>query len=223
MNDSTRWLFTELPAEAGIDSLITGKITPQKETVVIPDNQHAAPGLDALIRARNWQTEQQATSIYLNCRDRNRIDLATRYLTATHMGIHSVIIDTGMHTRSGPYPEARPVYDLDPTQVARFLRQFGDSLSEKELRLPLIGIRIQVQDSDSFELERIGRVCRSNPDFLVLHTDHKDDDVISWKNHCLCLDGFSEIKLILEIPSGQWDNRHSLPMPKGVSGILIKY
>lgn len=216
-------MLTELPSEPDIDNLIRGRIDHSREIVVVPDNIGAAPSLDALIRAQNWVSPDQRVCIILNTRDRNRIALASRYLSAAHMGIHSIILDTGIHTRQGPLPDARPVYDVDPIQAARFLNQFRLKSESNNQTDPSIGVRIAIQQIDNFELERMGRICRSGPNFLVLKSNLDDLLLSEWIKHCECVDGFTDIDLFLEIPHGSWDNRRDIEIPQNVCGLSVRY
>lgn len=53
----------------------------------------------------------------LTCRDRNRLALQSDLLSAYVLGIENVLISTGDHPSRGDHPEAKPVFDLDSTQL----------------------------------------------------------------------------------------------------------
>ena len=72
----------------------------------------------------------------LTCRDRNRIALQSDLLSASAVGIPNVLLMTGDHPRFGDHPEAKPVFDLDGTQLlraARTLRDEGRLLSGRSV------------------------------------------------------------------------------------------
>ena len=72
----------------------------------------------------------------LTCRDRNRIALQSELLAASALGIPNVVLMTGDHPRQGDHPQAKPVFDLDGTQllgVARVMRDEGELMSGRKL------------------------------------------------------------------------------------------
>lgn len=72
----------------------------------------------------------------MTCRDRNRIALQSDLLGAGALGIENLLFMSGDHPKFGDHPGAKPVFDLDSTQLvwtARTLRDEGRLLSGKEL------------------------------------------------------------------------------------------
>ena len=72
----------------------------------------------------------------LTCRDRNRIALQSELLAASALGIPNMLLMTGDHPRQGDHPQAKPVFDLDGTQllgVARVMRDDGELMSGRKL------------------------------------------------------------------------------------------
>jgi methylenetetrahydrofolate reductase (NADPH) len=75
----------------------------------------------------------------LTCRDRNRIALQSELLAASALGIPNLLLMTGDHPRQGDHPQAKPVFDLDGTQllgVARVMRDDGELMSGRKLMPP---------------------------------------------------------------------------------------
>ncbi len=67
----------------------------------------------------------------ITCRDRNRLALQSDLLSAYTLGIENVLVLTGDHPVLGDHPEAKPVFDLDSTQllvVARNLEAGKDMI-----------------------------------------------------------------------------------------------
>ncbi len=72
----------------------------------------------------------------MTCRDRNRIALQSDLLGAGALGIENLLFMSGDHPKFGDHPGAKPVFDMDSTQLtwtARTLRDQGRLLSGKEL------------------------------------------------------------------------------------------
>jgi methylenetetrahydrofolate reductase (NADPH) len=72
----------------------------------------------------------------MTCRDRNRIALQSDLLGAGAFGIENLLFMSGDHPKFGDHPGAKPVFDMDSTQLtwtARTLRDEGRLLSGKEL------------------------------------------------------------------------------------------
>ncbi|MCD4655550.1 hypothetical protein K8T06_16640, partial [bacterium] len=214
----------KLPAESGIDTLLMEKFCIDTDVVAIPDNEGAAPGLDALVRASNWIRTGYRIVLYLNCRDRNRIDIASRYNGAVHLGVSYIIIETGFHALQGPIPEAKSVYDLDPIQCAYFLNQLQKKTTASPENLPCIGMRTSVQELDDFEIGRMSRICLAQPDFLIIHSKRRLDHVSHWIKHCQKVPGFAKFSLIWEKADDIQESFDDVvEVPDGVHGLLLKY
>jgi methylenetetrahydrofolate reductase (NADPH) len=107
------------------------------DAVNITDNQSAAVRLSSLAGSMAALAAGVEPIMQLTCRDRNRIALQSELLSASALGIPSVVIMTGDHPRHGDHAEAKPVFDLDSTQllrVATAMRDHGRLMSGGELR-----------------------------------------------------------------------------------------
>jgi len=84
--------------------------------------------------------EEGLEAIYQQtCRDRNRIGLQSDILGASALGMKNILALTGDHTKMGNHPQAKPVFDLDSTQLTRVLRRMrdeGKTLAGTELEHP---------------------------------------------------------------------------------------
>jgi methylenetetrahydrofolate reductase (NADPH) len=72
----------------------------------------------------------------MTCRDRNRIALQSDLLGAGALGIENLLFMSGDHPKFGDHPGAKPVFDMDSTQLtwtARTLRDEAKLISGKEL------------------------------------------------------------------------------------------
>jgi methylenetetrahydrofolate reductase (NADPH) len=72
----------------------------------------------------------------MTCRDRNRIALQSDLLGAGALGIENLLFMSGDHPKFGDHPGAKPVFDMDSTQLtwtARTMRDEAKLMSGKEL------------------------------------------------------------------------------------------
>lgn len=68
----------------------------------------------------------------VNCRDRNRVALEGELAALADLGVGGVHCVTGDHTVSGHRPDARPVFDLDGTELVALARGLGLATSVAE-------------------------------------------------------------------------------------------
>jgi methylenetetrahydrofolate reductase (NADPH) len=109
------------------------------DAVNITDNQSAAVRLSSLAGSLAALQAGIEPIMQLTCRDRNRIALQSELLSASALGVPSVLIMTGDHPRHGDHADAKPVFDLDSTQllkVASAMRDQGRLMSGGELKPP---------------------------------------------------------------------------------------
>lgn len=72
----------------------------------------------------------------LTCRDRNRIALQADSLGASALGIKNILPMKGDDPKSGDHPEAKPVFDLETTELIKTLKKLNDGfdMSGNELK-----------------------------------------------------------------------------------------
>jgi methylenetetrahydrofolate reductase (NADPH) len=107
------------------------------DAVNITDNQSAAVRLSSLAGSIAALRAGVDPIMQLTCRDRNRIALQSELLSASALGIPNVVLMTGDHPRYGDHADAKPVFDLDSTQllrVAKAMRDEGRLMSGGELK-----------------------------------------------------------------------------------------
>jgi methylenetetrahydrofolate reductase (NADPH) len=109
------------------------------DAVNITDNQSAAVRLSSLAGSLAALRAGIEPIMQLTCRDRNRIALQSELLSASALSVPNVLIMTGDHPRHGDHADAKPVFDLDSTQllkVASAMRDQGRLMSGGELKPP---------------------------------------------------------------------------------------
>jgi methylenetetrahydrofolate reductase (NADPH) len=109
------------------------------DAVNITDNQSAAVRLSSLAGSLAALGAGVEPIMQLTCRDRNRIALQSELLSAAALGVPNVLVMTGDHPRHGDHADAKPVFDLDSTQLLRVATAMRDEarlMSGGELRPP---------------------------------------------------------------------------------------
>ena len=107
--------------------------------VNVTDNQSASVRLSSLAGSLAVLAVGVEPIMQLTCRDRNRIALQSELLSASALGVPNVLIMTGDHPRHGDHADAKPVFDLDSTEllrVATTMRDEGRLMSGRELNPP---------------------------------------------------------------------------------------
>ena len=75
----------------------------------------------------------------MTCRDRNRIALQSELLGLSALGLHNVLLLTGDDPSGGDHPDAKPVFDLNGTDLlaaADRLRREGTLLAGRQVAHP---------------------------------------------------------------------------------------
>jgi 5,10-methylenetetrahydrofolate reductase len=83
----------------------------------VTDNQGATLHMASLAASKRLLDLGHEPIFQQTCRDRNRLALQSDLLAAASLGIENLLIVTGDDPRSGDYPEAKGVFDIDSTQL----------------------------------------------------------------------------------------------------------
>ena len=129
---------------------VTAELSPVRGASAAPMTARAEPlrgWVDAVnltdnqgshVRMASWAAAVAAKAaglepiMQMTCRDRNRIALQSDLLGAVSVGISNFLFMSGDHPKFGDHPGAKPVFDLDSTQLtwtARTMRDEGRLLS----------------------------------------------------------------------------------------------
>jgi methylenetetrahydrofolate reductase (NADPH) len=96
------------------------------DAVNITDNQSASVRLSSLAGSLAAARAGVEPIMQLTCRDRNRIALQSELLSAAALGVRNVVIMTGDHPRHGDHADAKPVFDLDSSQLLQVATAMRD-------------------------------------------------------------------------------------------------
>ena len=115
--------------------VVTGEVGPPKGTDIaqllehidllkdkvdglnVTDNQSSVMRISSLAICRLILDRGGEPILQLTCRDRNRLALQSELLSASVLGVRSVLCLTGDYISVGDHPHAKPVFDLDSVQL----------------------------------------------------------------------------------------------------------
>jgi 5,10-methylenetetrahydrofolate reductase len=141
----------------------------------VTDNPASMASMSSLVASYIVQKETEMETIYqLRCSDRNRIALTSDLLGAASLGIKNVLALTGDHTYLGDMPNAKPVFDLDSTNLVTMIRRMvdegkdlnGNDLIGSKPRFCLGAAANPNASPIELEIMKINRKIRSGIDFI---------------------------------------------------------
>lgn len=112
--------------------LVKGRV----DGINVTDIQSSVMRVGSLAICRLLKERGHEPVLQVTCRDRNRLALQSDILSAAVLGIENILILTGDYPTLGDHPQAKPVFDLDSTQllgVARRLEE-GYDMAGKQLK-----------------------------------------------------------------------------------------
>lgn len=158
------------------------------DAVNLTDNQGSH------VRMSSWASALAAKAaglepiMQMTCRDRNRIALQSDLLGAVSAGIENFLFMSGDHPKFGDHPGAKPVFDLDSTQLtwtARAMRDDGRLLSGAELKPPPEAIFLGAVENPfapplEFRAERAGKKIAAGAQFMQTQYVFDTDVFAGW-------------------------------------------
>ena len=96
--------------------------------VNVTDNQSSVMRLGSLAMCKALKDEGLTPIYQLTCRDRNRIALQSDLLSAAMFGIENLLLLTGVHTKLGDHPQAKPVFDLDSVSLIHAVKKLEEGV-----------------------------------------------------------------------------------------------
>ena len=96
------------------------------DAVNVTDGASAQPHISAITAASILAAEGIEPIVQFVCRDKNRIALQSDLMAAAALGLRNLLILRGDDPSAGDQPEAKPVFDLDPTGLMRTARTLAD-------------------------------------------------------------------------------------------------
>ena len=104
----------------------------------ITDNQTAIVRMCSLAASHFAVQAGVEPVMQMTCRDRNRLAQQSDMLGAAALGVRNILCLTGDHARLGNHPEAKPVHDLDATNLIAAMKGLreGRFMSGDEVKSP---------------------------------------------------------------------------------------
>lgn len=94
------------------------------DALVVPEMANAVMKASSLGGCAFLKAHGIETVLQVCCRDRNRLALQADILSASALGISSIMMVSGEDIRYGDHPQAREVYDVDVMQLLDILSAF---------------------------------------------------------------------------------------------------
>jgi methylenetetrahydrofolate reductase (NADPH) len=144
------------------------------DAVNLTDNQGSHVRMSSWAAALAAKAAGLEPIMQMTCRDRNRIALQSDLLGAVSVGIENFLFMSGDHPKFGDHPGAKPVFDLDSTQLmwaVATMRDEGKLLSGNELKPPPAGIFLGAVENPlappiEFRAERAGKKIAAGAQFM---------------------------------------------------------
>lgn len=96
------------------------------DAVNLTDNQTAIVRMSSVMSGYFALSGGVEPIIQMTCRDRNRLAIQSDILSAGAVGIKNILCLTGDHQKFGNQPDAKPVFDLDSTQLISMVKKMRD-------------------------------------------------------------------------------------------------
>lgn len=87
------------------------------DTINITDNQTAIVRMSSAVASVLTVQAGLEPVMQMTCRDRNRLAQQSDMLGAAALGVKNILCLTGDHARLGNHPQAKPVHDIDSTNL----------------------------------------------------------------------------------------------------------
>jgi len=149
-----------VPPLSGSADDLTRRVAPLEglvDAVNLTDGAGAQLAMSSLSASAILQREGFEPILQMTCRDRNTIGLASDLLGASALGIKNLLVLRGDDPAKGDMPTAKPVFDIESSQLISMASDLQGTLGEK------------------------GREITSPPDFFIGCADAPHDPASDWQ------------------------------------------
>ena len=136
------------------------------DAIVVGRDAKSSLTLNKLVPSYLIKDRLKVESIYsLDSRDKNRLGLFSDIITASQLGLTDILVSTGIHTTTGRYTKAQPVFDLDEIQMLTMIREMNDGKAFTGEEIPRCSLDVgAVTGFDSARLEMMENLIRKKKD-----------------------------------------------------------
>nr|MDO8133245.1 methylenetetrahydrofolate reductase [Candidatus Njordarchaeum guaymaensis] len=119
----------EVDSQTSIEELLDRAKSLQNsvDAVIVSRDPKSSLYLNNLIPCFLMKERLKLEPVYsVDGRDKNRLGLFSDILTASQLGLTDIIVSTGIHTTTGTYIKAKPVFDVDAVQLITMIRDVNN-------------------------------------------------------------------------------------------------
>lgn len=97
------------------------------DAIIVSRDAKASLSLNTLVPSYLMKERLKLESIYaVDARDKNRLGIFSDILTGSQLGLTNILVSTGIHTTTGKYTKAQPVFDLDGIQLLKMIKEMNE-------------------------------------------------------------------------------------------------
>lgn len=165
-------------SEAGVDA------------VNVPDGARATMRMGGIAASALVQREAGVEAVtHYSCRDRNLVGMTSDLLGAEALGLHNLLLVTGDPPKTGPYPDATAVFDVDAIGLTNLVRRLnhgrdlgGHPLGSRTSFVIGVGVN-PAADNREREMKRWYWKVDAGAEFAVTQPVFEADSLVRFLEH----------------------------------------
>lgn len=154
----------EVNSQTSIEKLLdkAKNLQTSVDAIIVSRDTKASISLNTLVSSYLIKDRLKLESIYaLDSRDKNRLALFSDIITASQLGLTNILVSTGIHTTTGRYTKAQPVFDLDEIQLLTMIKELNDGKAFTGEEIPRCSLEVgAVAGFDPARLEMVETLIR---------------------------------------------------------------
>ena len=176
---------TEVAPPRGTDTTILREeldlIPRSVDAVNLPDNQRSIMRMSPIGAVDLLHEKGCEVILHITCRDRNRLALQSDLLGAWSIGVKNILAMTGDHPLIGDTVGAKPVYDLDSTQLLQLIQNLnrGRDIMNRQLEGGtdfIAGAVVRPDPDDKMQLLKLEKKVSCGARFIQTQPVYKTEE-----------------------------------------------